>query len=143
MWSVFGNAIMAFGMAVTLCFTMGDTESLLSTTYGLPFVQLFYNAVQSKAGVNAMLAIIIFMSAACTISEVATASRQLWSFARDQGMPFSDWLSVVSAKTRITRICILMLEGATWLESTRPLCTGFIHCSMLDCMHQHRFLSSA
>lgn len=101
MWSVFGNAIMAFGMAVTLCFTMGDTESLLSTTYGLPFVQLFYNAVQSKAGVNAMLAIIIFMSAACTISEVATASRQLWSFARDQGMPFSEWLSVVSARIEV------------------------------------------
>ncbi|KAK4964919.1 hypothetical protein LTR42_012336 [Elasticomyces elasticus] len=29
-------------------------------------------------------------------TEVATASRQLWSFARDQGVPFSGWLSHVS-----------------------------------------------
>ncbi|TKA21685.1 hypothetical protein B0A54_18021, partial [Friedmanniomyces endolithicus] len=29
-------------------------------------------------------------------TEVATASRQLWSFARDQGVPFSAWLSHVS-----------------------------------------------
>lgn len=28
-----------------------------------------------------------------TISEVATASRQLWAFARDRGFPASTWLS--------------------------------------------------
>lgn len=36
------------------------------------------------------------MQTSACISEVATASRQLWAFARDQGVPFSDWLSKVS-----------------------------------------------
>lgn len=96
MWSVIGNGLLAFMMAITMIFTMGDTESLLATHTGQPFIQLFYNATQSVGGASAMTAIVIFMLSACCISEVATASRQLWSFARDGGLPFSSFLSVVS-----------------------------------------------
>ena len=96
MWSVVPNALMAFIMGTTFVFCLGDLNSVLNTATGEPFIQVFYNATQSYAGTNAMTAIIVIMLTSACISEVATASRQLWSFARDQGLPGSGWLSRVS-----------------------------------------------
>jgi len=96
MWSVALNAAMGFIMAVTLIFTLGDIKSVLATKTGYPFIQIFYNATQSLAATNIMTAIIIVCLTSCCISEVATASRQIWSFARDNGLPFSAFLSQVS-----------------------------------------------
>jgi choline transport protein len=82
-------------MAITLIFTLGDVDSLFESVTRQPFIQLFYNATQSHGGTNAMTAIVIILLSACCTSEVATASRQLWSFGRDQGLPGSRWLSQV------------------------------------------------
>ena len=94
-WSAIVNEVGAFVMAVTLIFTLGDVESVLNTETRQPFIQLFYNATRSTAGTTAMTAIVVVILSACCVSEVATASRQLWSFARDRGLPGSSWLSVV------------------------------------------------
>lgn len=96
MWSVFINASLGFIMAITLIFTLGDIDSVLSTPTFNPFIQVFFNATQSYAGTNTMTAIVIIMLVFCCISEVATASRQIWSFARDGGLPGSAWLSKVN-----------------------------------------------
>ena len=42
-----------------------------------------------------MVAIVIITLIAAVVSEIATASRQIWSFARDDGLPFSPWLRKV------------------------------------------------
>jgi choline transport protein len=68
---------------------------VLASPTNEPFIQVFYNATQSYAGATIMASIIAIMLTSACISEVATASRQLWSFARDQGLPFSGWLSYV------------------------------------------------
>lgn len=98
MWSVGPNATLGFLMAVTLIFTMGDAESILNTPTGQPFIQVFFNATRSYGATNAMCSIVIVILCSCCISEVATASRQVWSFARDGGLPASSWL----AKVRFT-----------------------------------------
>ena len=98
MWGVFSNALLGFLMAVTLIFTLGDIDSLLNTETRQPFIQLFYNATKSHAATNTMTSIIIIMLTACVVSGLATASRQLWSFARDKGIPGAAWLSVVSRR---------------------------------------------
>lgn len=89
------NATLVFLMSVTLIFTLGDVDSILETPTGYPFIQVFYNTTQSYAAANTMVALIIILLTACCISEVATASRQIWSFARDKGLPGSSWLSRV------------------------------------------------
>ena len=95
MWSVGINSILAFLMAVTLIFTLGDINSIFASATRQPFIQVFYNATQSYTAVNVMTAIVVILLGACCISEVATASRQIWSFARDKGLPGSAWLSRV------------------------------------------------
>jgi choline transport protein len=95
MWSILPNAGMGILMAVTLMFTMGDLESVLQTKTEQPFIQVFYNATQSYAATNAMVVLVIILIVNCCVSEAATASRQIWSFARDKGLPGSSWLSQV------------------------------------------------
>lgn len=96
MGSIAINATLAFLMGVTLIFTLGDVESVTSTVTGYPFIQVIFNATQSYAGTNVLVAIVAIMLTGCAISELAAASRQIWSFARDRGMPGSPWLSKVS-----------------------------------------------
>lgn len=87
------NAFLSFLMVITLVFTMGDGGA--DDITGYPFITIFFNAVQHYGGVNAMVFLVIFGLTNCAISETATASRQVWSFARDNGLPFSHWLSQV------------------------------------------------
>lgn len=97
MWSVAPNAVLGLLVIVTLAFCSGNIEEVLQTRTGEPFVQIFYDATGSKAGASVMVAIVIILLISCCFSEVATASRQLWSFARDRGFPASSWLEHVSA----------------------------------------------
>lgn len=90
------NTVLGYIVVITLCFTMTDTTALLSSSTGFPFIQLFYNATNSYVGTNIMTAIIVINLVSAVISEIATASRQIWSFARDDGFPFSNFLKKVS-----------------------------------------------
>jgi hypothetical protein len=48
-------------------------------------IQVFYNATQSVAGTSVMVTIIIIILLSACVGQVATSSRQIWSFARDKG----------------------------------------------------------
>ncbi|KAK0261593.1 hypothetical protein LTR35_017846 [Friedmanniomyces endolithicus] len=96
MWAFALNGALAFLMLITVIFTLGDINSLIASTTGYPFIQLFFNATRSRAATNAMVFLVIFSLTNCAISETATASRQIWSFARDNGLPGSTWLSKAS-----------------------------------------------
>ncbi|KIW86242.1 hypothetical protein Z517_01637 [Fonsecaea pedrosoi CBS 271.37] len=96
MGSVTVNITLVFVLITTLCFTTGDQTSAATSATGYPFIQVFYNATNSFAGTNVLTAIIIVMMAACAVSEVAAASRQIWAFARDGGLPGSPWLARIS-----------------------------------------------
>jgi choline transport protein len=115
MASVALNGSLAFIMSVTLIFTLGDVESVLSGVTGYPFIQIFYNATQSYAGTNVLTAIVIIMLTGCCISELAASSRQVWSFARDQGLPGWTWLSKVSPSWNIPFPAVLLSMAITTL----------------------------
>lgn len=83
-------------MIITLCFTLGNIGEVLASPTGTPYIQVFYNATQSTAATTAMVSMVIVVSIACNLTNNATASRQLYAFARDKGMPFSTWLSIIS-----------------------------------------------
>ncbi|KAL1596677.1 hypothetical protein SLS60_009325 [Paraconiothyrium brasiliense] len=96
MGSVILNVSMLFIVIITICFTLGDPAEVLASPTGYAFIQMFYNATNSLAGASVMTFIIIFMLSVCAVSEAAACSRQIWSFARDKGLPAHTWLSKVS-----------------------------------------------
>lgn len=95
-WGVALNALLGFITIFTLCFTITDPKAILNSSTGYPFIQHFYNVTGSYAGADVLTAIIVITLVSAVISEIATASRQIWAFARDDGLPFSPFLRRVS-----------------------------------------------
>ena len=99
-WGVVLNIILGYLAVFTLCFTITDPSAILNTPTKYPFIQLFYNVTNSYVGTDIMVAIIVIALVFAVIAEIATASRQIWSFARDKGLPFSSFLSKVRTLSR-------------------------------------------
>jgi choline transport protein len=101
MWAISVNGLVGYVMLITYCFTLGNLDDILSTQTGYPFIQAFYNGTKSHAGASIMTAIIIVSMTSSVISNLASASRQTWSFARDKGLPFSSFISHVSVLSNL------------------------------------------
>lgn len=99
--SYFFNAIFAFGMVITIAFTIGDVDNVLATPTGTPAVQWILNSTGSVAGTTVMITLVFITLVAAVIAEVAAASRQLWSFARDKGVPGHRWVSHITRGSNI------------------------------------------
>ena len=97
MWAIGINGILGLAMLLTFCFTLGDIDSVLATNLGFPFIQVFFNSTESYTGTTIMVVIVLVTITSSAISTIGTASRQLWSFARDNGLPFSSFFARVSS----------------------------------------------
>ena len=87
MASIILNGLMGLGMCLTLLFVIGDVDAALHTKTGFPFIEIFYQAVQSVPGAAIMTSLIIALSLCATVGIVASTSRQLWAFSRDRAVP--------------------------------------------------------
>lgn len=102
------NGSMGWAMLLAVLFCLGDIESVIvcfakpplycppltfflsvlqNTATGFPFIQIFYNGT-GAAGATVMTVVIIVIAWCAVIGFAATASRMVWSFARDHGLPF-------------------------------------------------------
>lgn len=102
MWTLILNGATGFVMVITFAFCIGNLTDAISPTYSYAYIDVFYNSTRSKAGATVMACLIILMCLCSTISNVATASRQMFAFARDRGLPFSDFLA---------HVCLLVLRA--------------------------------
>ena len=89
LFTIFINGALGFATYIVILYCMGDPLKLLENPYGQPFIEIFYNATNSKAGTTAMTSLLIAMYIFGTFGFVASASRQAWAFSRDSGLPFS------------------------------------------------------
>ena len=72
---------------IGLLFSIGDPDTILNAPYEYPFAAVFLQATKSVVGSAIMTMIIIILQSAAVIAVLATASRMLWAFARDKGVP--------------------------------------------------------
>lgn len=89
------NGALGYIMLISYLICMGDVHEVMESPTGFAFIQVFFNSTGSHAGASVMTAILIILCMCGTISNVATASRQLFAFARDNGVPFSPFLAYV------------------------------------------------
>jgi hypothetical protein len=115
--SIVINGILGFGMLLAILYCQGDISAAAESPTGYPFVAIFASGVQSLSGATVMVSIVIFMAWCNAIGCLASASRMMWSFARDKGLPFSSTLSKVIYQLR-RRFCYTFL---TWTRyKTNP-----------------------
>ncbi|KAF7195180.1 putative amino-acid permease [Pseudocercospora fuligena] len=89
------NGVTGLVMAITFAYCIGPIDAALTPAYNFAFIGTFYNATQSHAGATVMTCIITIITLCSAISNVATASRQMFAFARDNGLPFARFISYV------------------------------------------------
>lgn len=89
------NGSLGFAIVLAFCFCLGDLDTALSSPTGYDFIEVFMNATNNHGGTSAMTAILITLVICATFGFLASASRQTWAFARDHGLPFSNFLSHV------------------------------------------------
>ncbi|KAI4125724.1 MAG: hypothetical protein LQ338_004114, partial [Usnochroma carphineum] len=87
------NGTLGFVAIIAFCFSVGDVQAVLASPIGVPFIQVFYNATSSKAAASAMTAILMCLTTFASMTTMAASSRQLFAFARDRGVPFSDFFA--------------------------------------------------
>jgi amino acid transporter len=94
---------------------MGDIETALTTPTGFPFIEIFAQATRSNAGATAMTAVILCLMLSAAVASLAAASRVLWAFARDNGVPGSSYLSYVEPRTKLPLYAICLTTAVTIL----------------------------
>ncbi|KAK4561148.1 hypothetical protein LTR86_005103 [Recurvomyces mirabilis] len=108
MWSTYANATLGFIMVITLIFTWGDMSEIIQTPTGFPFLAMFYNTTNSLAATNVLSLLIILPLIGSVTACVATASRQIWAFSRDNGVPWSSFIRHVYPKWNIPLNAVLI-----------------------------------
>ncbi|KAK0943656.1 hypothetical protein LTR29_004829 [Friedmanniomyces endolithicus] len=105
------NGAVGFAMLVTVLYCLGDIETVLGTATGFPFIQVFADSVPNLAGATVMVAVVLTLTWACAIGITTTASRMTWSFARDKGLPFSNFIGHVNSRNAIPVNAVLVVTG--------------------------------
>jgi choline transport protein len=95
-WTLILNGSTGLIMVITYAFCIGNVQEVLQSSTGFPFIEVFLTSTNSVGATTGMTAIIMLLQFCATISNVATTSRQLYAFARDDGLPFSSFMSHVS-----------------------------------------------
>ncbi|KAJ3496009.1 hypothetical protein NLG97_g2979 [Lecanicillium saksenae] len=101
MGSLMINGVMGLAMVIAMLFAATDIDAALKSSSGYPFIEIFYQATNSKGGTAVMAALIIFMTISAVVGVIATSSRIFWAFARDRGMPAWRILSKVDSTTHV------------------------------------------
>lgn len=107
--SVYIGAVTGFIFLVSVCFCIGDIESVANTSTMVPLIQIFFDSTGSKVAsclLASFITVIIFGAANALMAEGA---RSLYAFARDKGLPFSSYISEVEPRNHIPVTAIIIV----------------------------------
>ena len=108
LWAIGFNGCLAFAMFLAVLFCIGDLDAVLSSSYTFPFIEVLLQATDSIAGTAVIIVLLLIIDIALVIGVTAAASRMLWSFARDKGVPGWRWLMQVRCShSRTCPVCQL------------------------------------
>ena len=85
--SYFYNGVLGLGMILAMLFSYSDLAVLQDPPSGYSFIEIYYQTTHSVAGTAVMVSFVLIMQFCATISVQTSASRMLWSFSRDMGVP--------------------------------------------------------
>ncbi|OTA99028.1 hypothetical protein M426DRAFT_325490 [Hypoxylon sp. CI-4A] len=144
MYTICINGGLGFAMVIALLFCISDAEEAIASadTLFYPFLHIFKTAVKSTTGACIMAGIVLTMSLGSCISTYASASRMMWSFARDRGLPFDRQLvklnkntlpiySVVTTMGITVLISFIVLGSTVVLSALLSLLVAAIYSSYL------------
>lgn len=88
------NGTLGLAMLIAICFCLVSMPESAATSV-FPMLDVFRVVTGSAAGAAAMGSMIATMGTCALVGLYLSASRVLWSFARDHGVPFWQTVSKV------------------------------------------------
>jgi choline transport protein len=126
--------VTAFTYSIAMFFCIKNLEEIVNSSTGMPILDIFYQALNNKAGAICLGVLIFLTACGCTISSHTWQTRLCWSFARDNGLPFSKYLAVVDPKLGVplnahifSSICVAIL-GLLYLASDAAFNSMVVGC---------------
>lgn len=80
---------------MSFLFCISNVSDALNDSTGYPFLYVLRLSMPDEA-VNGITIVLLLLLLVAIINSEASASRQIFAFARDRGLPFSPWISRVS-----------------------------------------------
>ncbi|RMY42211.1 hypothetical protein D0866_00064 [Hortaea werneckii] len=105
------NNLFGLSIIITIAFTIRDIDNVLATPTGTTAVQWILNSTGSVGGTNVMITLVSITLFAAVIAEVAAASRQLSSSARERDAPGHRWVAHITHGSNI-RLNAVMISFA-------------------------------
>ena len=87
--------VTAWFFSISMFFSLSDIATVVGTATYVPILELFYQALGSKAGAVVLEALVILTGIGCLVACHTWQARLCWSFARDRGLPGHQWLAKV------------------------------------------------
>ncbi|KAJ3494558.1 hypothetical protein NLG97_g3999 [Lecanicillium saksenae] len=94
------NMGLIFLTLVTFCYHIADIPTALADPTGYPGIWVIRQSM-SQPWLNILLVVILILEVFGELAYFAAVSRDLFAFARDNGLPFSTWLAKVDPKRQI------------------------------------------
>ncbi|KAI7758987.1 hypothetical protein ACKAV7_011540 [Fusarium commune] len=113
-WSYVGNVFFGFIMLITMLFCIGPLDPIIESDW--PFIALFDRT--GSQGLNLFFNVILWLLVYLgNITTLATCARETWAFARDKGLPGSQWIGHMDKKWHMPFNAVyLMSIGAALLS---------------------------
>lgn len=89
------NMVFTLASWLVLCFALPDVPAALEHVSTYPVIYVLEQSM-STAWVTVELVLIIALVLFANVCYITAVSRDLWAFARDNGVPYSSWVHQVS-----------------------------------------------
>ncbi|CAI7570702.1 unnamed protein product [Penicillium pancosmium] len=126
---------------ISMFFGIKDLDSLVNSSTGVPILELYYQALNNKAGAIVLETLLVVTGMGCQIACHTWQSRLCWAFARDRGLPGHKWLSQVNKTLDVPLVAhsvscfivgalgLLYLGSSTAFNSMMTACISLLYMS--------------
>lgn len=93
--------VTAFCYCIAMFFSIQNFTDILESKTGYPLFDIYYQALSSNSGTICLGMLVLLTAVFCMISCHTWQARLCWSFSRDNGFPFSKYLSLIHPITGV------------------------------------------
>ncbi|KAK3181295.1 hypothetical protein K4F52_007439 [Lecanicillium sp. MT-2017a] len=108
------NFIILFPMILTACYHIPDLEAALADDTTYPFIYILRQSMPG-AWVTVVLVVTVGLLICSNVTFLTATSRDLYAFARDQGLPFSGWIAKVDKKHNVPQHASIVTSALSFL----------------------------
>jgi len=133
----FVNMVFTIVCWLVLCFAMPDVDAALEHISTYPVIYIMEQSMSTK-WVTVELVLIVALVLFANVCYITAVSRDLWAFARDNGVPFSPWISKVQDSQRflhVDTIADLLRSDPSQIPGTCQ--RNLRHCTVLILVESH------